>query len=134
MLTCKNWISCSVLFVLVFRETYLGPIPGYYTGLIFLEVYLMVPMFGGAEKVFRKFLVPLFGQQEMLMLRDAFLVNKRIFKDLKPERAAVVRQTISNYFKYSHDDHDGSKKAFMLSCRQLEIPEKKEPTETTSLV
>ena len=95
----------------------------------------MVPMFGGADKIFRKFLVPLFGLQEMLMIRDVFLVNKKIYKDLKPERASVVRQTISKMFGANYDNQDVSKKAFMDSLRSLNLTGgKKEPSETTSLV
>ena len=58
----------------------------------------MLPMFQGADKLFRRVLVPLAGLQEMLMLRDAIQVKKSMLKDLNPERAAAVRQTIAKFY------------------------------------
>jgi hypothetical protein len=46
-------------------EKVLGRIPGFYTLIIFATIYLMLPMFRGADKVFRKILVPLAGLQEV---------------------------------------------------------------------
>ena len=43
-------------------ETFVGWVPGFYTLAIFTTVYLMLPMFRGADKVFRKILVPLAGK------------------------------------------------------------------------
>ena len=50
------------------RESWMGWIPGFYSLIIFSSIYLMLPMFQGADKVFRKILVPLAGLDEMLML------------------------------------------------------------------
>lgn len=58
----------------------------------------MLPMFGGAEKVFRKVLVPLAGLQELLMLRDAINVKRSMLKTLDPERAEKVSKVISKFF------------------------------------
>ena len=60
-------------------------------------------MFQGADKVFRKVLVPLAGLQELLMLRDAIAVKKRMLKDLPPERAKSVRKAIAKFY---NDDDD----------------------------
>ena len=93
----------------MFSETWLGRIPGFYSLVIFSEVYLMLPMFGGADKVFRNILVPLSGLEEMLLLRDAYLVRKRIYAKLKPERVSIVRSAISRFFTSSevHTDKEG---------------------------
>lgn len=52
----------------------------------------------GADKLFRKVLVPLAGLQEMLMLRDAIQVKKQMLKDLNPERSQKVRQAIAKFY------------------------------------
>lgn len=108
----------------------------------------MLPMFQGADKVFRKILVPLAGLQELLMLRDAIAVKKKMLKDLPPERAKSVRKAIAKFY----NDDDGTvdplelKKEFMSGWQGLKIPtmpsvsnpffrsSKTEPTETTSLI
>lgn len=46
-------------------EIVMGRIPGFYTLVILATIYLMLPMFRGADKVFRKILVPLAGLQEV---------------------------------------------------------------------
>lgn len=66
----------------------------------------MLPMFSGAEKAFRKILVPLFGLTEMLMVRDAVKLKKQMFKDLDPVRAMKVRKAIAGYYD-DDDDVDG---------------------------
>ena len=98
----------------------------------------MLPMIGGAEKIFRKILVPLFGMTELLMVRDAFLVKKNLLKDLQPERAQLVRQTIADFFK--EETRDKTKEKDMLSAlgfvkrHGAKKDEDKEASETTNLV
>jgi hypothetical protein len=58
----------------------------------------MLPMFQGADKLFRKVLVPLARLQEMLLLRDAIQVKKQMLKDLPHERAVAVRQAIAQFY------------------------------------
>jgi len=89
-------------------EDFLGRIPGFYSLIIFTTVYLMLPMFQGADKVFRKILVPLAGLQELLLLRDAMAIKKRMLKDLDPERAAVLQKCIAKFFDGSSADSDPS--------------------------
>jgi len=55
-------------------------------------------MFQGADKLFRKVLVPLAGLQEMLLLRDAIQVKKQMLLDLPPARAKAVRQAIARFY------------------------------------
>lgn len=66
----------------------------------------MLPMFQGADKVFRKILVPLAGLQEMLMLSDAIQVKKRMLKDLPPDRAKAVRKAIAKFYDDDDDTAD----------------------------
>ncbi len=115
----------------------MGWIPGFYSLVIAAEVYLMLPMFGGSDKIFRKVLVPLFRLQEILMLKDAFMVKKRVFKDLPPERAAAVRSAIATFF--SEEELTNCSKKDLLSVysgfnASAKPKEEGEPTEASSLV
>ena len=129
-------------------EVYLGWIPGFYTLVIFATVYLMLPMFGGASKVFRKILVPLVGLKELLMLRDAIAVKKKMLRDLDPERARVVRRAIAKFYADDNDAADPAelKKEMLTSWEGIKMPSlptisisnpfsksKTEPTESTPL-
>jgi hypothetical protein len=101
------WAVYGCLFLgMDLTESFLGRVPGYYMAVIFLTVYFMLPMFRGADKVFRKFLVPLAGLQELLILRDSIMIKKQLLKDLDPERAQLVRKSISKFF--DGDDHDSN--------------------------
>lgn len=68
-------------------------------------------MFEGADKVFRKFLVPLAGLQELLMLRDAIKVKKSMLKTLHPERSKKVSKVIAKFF----DDEEGAQDPLLLT-------------------
>mmetsp|Transcript_13252 Transcript_13252/g.32343 ORF Transcript_13252/g.32343 Transcript_13252/m.32343 type:complete len:439 (-) Transcript_13252:87-1403(-) len=101
------WSCYGCLFLIMdILEVWLGWIPGFYTLVIFATVYLMLPMFEGADKIFRKILVPLAGLQELLMLRDAIQIKKSMLKDLDPERQRVVRKAIAKFFADNNDDGD----------------------------
>jgi len=142
------WSCYGCLFLIMeFLETWLGKIPGFYTLVILATIYLMLPMFQGADKVFRKILVPLARLQEMLMLRDAIYVKKRMLKDLDPERAKIVRKAIAKF--YDDDDETADpvelKKELLtgwqgINLRSFPFGTKKqegeatEPDETTPIV
>lgn len=142
------WAVYGCLFLLMdLMETWLGRVPGFYSLVIFANVYLMLPMFRGADKVFRKILVPLAGLQEMLILRDSIQIKKQMLKDLDPERAAVVRKSIAKFFDGDGDDADPTllKGELMQSWTAIKLPKFKlrfressegnvAPTETTNLV
>jgi len=101
------WSVYGCLFLLMsVLEQWLGRVPGFYTLVIFATVYLMLPMFQGADKVFRKVLVPLAGLQELLILRDSIQIKKQLLKDLDAERAAVVRRSIADFFNGDDGDAD----------------------------
>lgn len=69
------------------------------------------------------------------MLKDAFLVKKRVFQDLTPERAAAVRSAIAKFFteealtKCSKDDLMSAYTGFGSKPKQ-----EGEPTEASNLV
>jgi hypothetical protein len=129
------------------RETWLGWIPGFYTLIIFTTVYLMLPMFQGADKFFRKVLVPLAGLNEMLLLRDAIAIKKSMLKDLDPERAKTVRKAIAKFYDDDDDetaDPAALKLELLSGWQGVKLPSLPKlpnpfasaaaPTETTSLV
>jgi len=101
------WSVYGCLFLLMgVAEQWLGRIPGFYTLVILATVYLMLPMFRGADKMFRKILVPLAGLQELLILRDSIQIKKQLLKDLDAERATVVRKSIASFFDGNDDNAD----------------------------
>jgi hypothetical protein len=104
-------------------ETWLGQTTILYCFMILITVYLFLPMFRGADKVFRNILVPLAGLQEMLMLRDAYMIKRQMLKDLDPERARLVGKSIANIF----DSEGGADPAVKLkqSWTWLKMPASK---------
>lgn len=143
------WSVYGCLFLIMdITEDFIGRIPGFYTLIIFTTIYLMLPMFRGADKIFRKVLVPLAGLQELLILRDAIVLKKQSLKDLDPERAAVLQKSIAKFFDGSSSDSDPSvlKGELMQGWGKLKLPKIKlpfgkaeggdgdEPTEKTNLV
>jgi hypothetical protein len=68
-----------------YLENFVGQIRGFYSLIAVATVYLFLPMFGGAEVVFRRFLVPLSGQYQNMLLHDAYLVKLGVMKDV-PEK------------------------------------------------
>jgi len=104
------WSCYGILFIMMdVLENWIGWIPGFYALIICSSVYLMLPMFDGANKVFRKVLVPLAGLQELLLLRDAVIIKKQMLKDLDPERAELVRKAISKFYNEHDDEKDPEK-------------------------
>jgi hypothetical protein len=81
-----------------FLEDYIGFVPGFYSLLILATVYLMLPMFRGAESIFRNILVPLAGLQEMLMRKDADNVKRAILRDVPEDRRAALMKEIGESF------------------------------------
>ena len=61
----------------------------------------MLPLFRGADEVFRSILVPLAGLQELLAKRDADILKKQVLKDIAPERRALVMKEIAQSFEKS---------------------------------
>jgi hypothetical protein len=116
------WAAYGCLFVIMdLIEHWIGQSTMLYTFVILITVYLMLPMFRGAEKVFRNILVPLAGLKEMLMLRDAYQIKKQMLKDLDPERAKLVGKSIAYIFGSEDDSIDPGAK-LKRSWHWLKIP------------
>jgi len=106
------WAAYGVLFLIMDTlETFVGWLPGFYTLAIFTTIYLMLPMFRGADKVFRKVLVPLAGLQELLILRDTVMIKKQMLRDLEPERAKIVEQQVALMFGSSQSSDPSALKS-----------------------
>mmetsp|Transcript_18776 Transcript_18776/g.24184 ORF Transcript_18776/g.24184 Transcript_18776/m.24184 type:complete len:337 (-) Transcript_18776:197-1207(-) len=70
------WSTYTILFILMdYLENFIGHIPGFYSLCAVTTLYLFLPMFKGADVVFRRVLVPLSGQYENMLLHDAFMVK-----------------------------------------------------------
>jgi len=94
------WSCFGILFLITdFIENFIGFIPGFYTLTIAATVYLMLPLFRGADTVFRSVLVPLAGLQELLARRDAEVVRRQVIADVPPERRALVMKAIAKSFE-----------------------------------
>ena len=107
----------------------------------------MLPMMGGADKIFRKILVPLAGLKELLLLRDATAVKKTMLRDLDPERAKAVRKAIAKFYDDDDDNADPTalKSEMMNGWQGIQLPRvlpsisnpfgksDSEPTESTPL-
>jgi len=97
------WSCFSCLFIMIdFLENFLGKIPGFYTLALFCTVYLMLPLFNGADNVFRSILVPLAGLQEMLLQRDADLLKQSMIEQIPESKRKEFFKVISK--KFSEDD------------------------------
>lgn len=129
------WCVYGCQFLLMnLLEQWLGRIPGFYTLVILSTVYLMLPMFKGADKMFRKILVPLAGLQELLILRDSIQIKKQLLRDLDPERATAVRRSIAGFFAGDDSDADPGvlKGEYMQSWSALDALRKRIPAGATA--
>lgn len=70
------WACYSILFLMMdYLENFIGSIKGFYSICLCITVYLFLPMFQGADAVFRNVLVPLTGQYEKMLLKDLHMVK-----------------------------------------------------------
>lgn len=104
-LTYWSCFGCTYV-IMDWLEEYLGKVPGFYTVVIFFIVYLMLPLFQGANQVFRNILVPITGQHEMLILRDAHLLRMEMEAKVSPERWKSMRKAMAASFAHDDDDDD----------------------------
>jgi hypothetical protein len=85
------WSTYMVLFVAMdYLENCLGRIMGFYSLCGAATIYLALPMFNGAEVVFRRVLVPLSGQYEQMLLRDAWMVRSQMVSSIPEKQRAGV--------------------------------------------
>lgn len=98
------WSCFNVLFVLMdYLETFIGSIPGFYSLCLCGTVYLFLPMFQGANAVFRNVLVPLSGQYEAMVLRDAYLVRKALIQKIPSTQRKTVLKKAADIFADEKD-------------------------------
>ena len=69
---------------------------GLYTACLASTLYLMLPMFNGADVIFRNVLVPLAGQREALLL--AKTLAKNMVKQLPASRHGEAGEAIAEAF------------------------------------
>lgn len=75
------WACFNILFLAMdYLENFVGEIRGFYSICLASTVYLFLPLFQGANVVFRRILVPLTGHQKELFLHDAWKVRLSIEK------------------------------------------------------
>jgi len=93
------WACFNVLFIMMdYLENFIGSITGFYSICMAATIYLFLPMFSGAESVFRKILVPLSGQYENMLLRDIYLVRKQMEAKIPTNMQDRVFSKASNIF------------------------------------
>jgi len=93
------WPCFSLLFItMIGVEKFVGSFKGLYVMTLAATLYLMLPMFDGSMKVFRNVLVPLTGQQELLLIRDAHALAGQLLKKIPADRQDYARQQAANAF------------------------------------
>ena len=93
------WASYSILFMAMdYGENFVGRIRGFYSVCAMATLYLFLPMFRGAEVVFRSILVPLSGQYENMLLQDAMAVKMGIEGVIPAEHREGVLQRAAQVF------------------------------------
>lgn len=93
------WPCFSFLYlIMIGMEKFVGSFKGLYVVCLAATLYLFLPMFDGSMKVFRKVLVPLLGQHESLLLRDAQSLATEMFKRVPAERQDAARHAAAKAF------------------------------------
>eukprot|EP00934_Nitzschia_sp_Nitz4_P005585 Nitzschia sp. Nitz4//scaffold29_size155292//2643//3647//NITZ4_002630-RA/size155292-processed-gene-0.1-mRNA-1//1//CDS//3329546364//5575//frame0 len=93
------WSCFSLLFLAMdYLENFVGGIPGFYSLCLVATVYLFLPLFAGADVVFRRILVPLTGQSENMLLRDTHMVRKQMEKTIPAHIQDKVFQKAAEVF------------------------------------
>lgn len=93
------WPCFSFLYLIMIGiEKFVGSFKGLYVMCLASTLYLMLPMFDGSMKIFRKVLVPLLGQHELLLLRDAQSLATEMFKRVPAHRQEEARQAAAKAF------------------------------------
>jgi len=75
----------------------------YYLVFAVLMIYLMLPLFRGAEQVFRSILVPWAGLDEMLIIYDSHRIKMATMQRLPTQRKKHVLRMISTSFFEAHE-------------------------------
>lgn len=95
------WSCYSLLFIAMdCLENYIG-VRGFYSLCLCATVYLFLPMFKGADAVFRNVLVPLSGQHENMLLRDAQIVRQEMERKIPKRMRAKALSKAASIFATS---------------------------------
>ena len=98
------WATYMLLFVAMdYLENFVGHIRGFYSLCVFATLYLALPMFDGAQVVFRRILVPLSGQYETLLLRDIWIMKQDILLKMPENKQRSMMARASAVFTESDD-------------------------------
>eukprot|EP00977_Amphora_coffeiformis_P001027 scaffold220_cov169-Amphora_coffeaeformis.AAC.7 len=98
------WASYSILFILMdYLENFVGGIPGFYSICAVATLYLFLPMFQGADVIFRRVLVPLSGQYENLLLHDAYMIKLGMEDTLPSKEHGRVMAMAAELFRKSKE-------------------------------
>mmetsp|Transcript_9189 Transcript_9189/g.17492 ORF Transcript_9189/g.17492 Transcript_9189/m.17492 type:complete len:452 (-) Transcript_9189:44-1399(-) len=93
------WPCFSFVFLIMIAvEKFVGSFKGLYVMCLASTLYLMLPMFNGSTTLFRHVLVPLLGQRELLLLRDARQLAADLFKHVPQDRVDHARHTAAKAF------------------------------------
>ncbi len=94
------WASYSLLIAAMdYLENFVGQIPLFHSVCACCTVYLLLPMFGGAEVIFRRILVPCTGQYENMLVRDAYQVKERVDRAIPMPYRGRVMEKMATIFK-----------------------------------
>jgi len=102
-----HWLtywSCISIFFLIMNgmETIWvahKKLPRIYSLCLAGTIYLMLPLFQGSEVVFRNILVPLFGQREALLVKDARSLARALKRQLPPTRHYNAQKAVAAAFE-----------------------------------
>lgn len=98
------WPCFSLLFLIMIGvEKFVGSFKGLYVMMLAATLYLMLPMVDGSMKVFRNVLVPLLGQQELLIIRDAQALAGELLQKIPVDRQEHARQQAASAFVKASD-------------------------------
>ena len=85
------WTCFAMMYlVMLASDDILYWIPGYHSAMLTFVCYLMLPVFNGADSIFRGILVPVFGLKAQLLRRDARVLAEETTKGLTEEQKAAV--------------------------------------------
>ena len=84
---------------MVLTEDILAWIPGFYALAVTSAIYLMLPMFSGADQVFRKFLVPLFGLEKEVAKADVGRIVAQMSRKVPQSQQDALRSELSSIVK-----------------------------------
>jgi len=96
------WICFSILFLMMdYLEHFVGKIRGFYSLCLCATVYLFLPIFKGADVVFRNVIVPLTGQYENMYLKDIHLMKIEMLRKIPKSSKESVLAKAAAIFKDS---------------------------------